>query len=185
VRSAARLLRTQGYEATGMKEIARHSGATLGSIYHFFPGGKQELGAEAIRHSDSEFAAALAATLERHPDPGQAIIACTRLLAAELAESGWVCGCPVSAAALESVGRTPGIEGAAARAFEQWRELVYRKLRHGGLSERNARELAVTVLNTTNGALLACQLARSQTPLLTAGKHLARLVSSYQPKEKP
>ena len=36
---------------TGVKQIVAEAGAPFGSLYHFFPGGKEELGAETIRRS--------------------------------------------------------------------------------------------------------------------------------------
>src|ERR1051326_426676 len=47
--ATADLLRRKGYNGTGLKEIVKASEAPFGSIYHHFPGGKEELGAEAIR----------------------------------------------------------------------------------------------------------------------------------------
>src|ERR1700760_3586083 len=47
--ASAELFRRQGYAGTGLKQIAAESGAPLGSIYHFFPGGKQALADEVLR----------------------------------------------------------------------------------------------------------------------------------------
>ena len=44
--SSAELFRRQGYTGTGVKQIVAAASAPFGSIYHFFPGGKEELGAE-------------------------------------------------------------------------------------------------------------------------------------------
>ena len=49
VESSAELFRRQGYTATGVKQIVTAAQAPFGSLYHFFPGGKEQLGAEAIR----------------------------------------------------------------------------------------------------------------------------------------
>src|ERR1700704_2934259 len=51
VDASAELFRRQGYAATGVKQIVTEAQAPFGSLYHFFPGGKQGLGAEAIRTS--------------------------------------------------------------------------------------------------------------------------------------
>lgn len=181
VLATARLLQRQGYEATGMKEIAREANATLGSIYHFFPGGKQELAVEAIRHSNREYADGLRPGLDSSSDPGEAIIACTRILAEYLRESDWVCGCPVSATALETLGRTPEIQRAVADAYQVWQDLVFDMLRRADIAEDDARALACTIMNTVEGAELACQISRTEVPLLVAGKHLAQLIALYQP----
>src|SRR4051794_5171933 len=46
--SAARLFREHGYSGTGFRDVVAHSNAPRGSIYHHFPGGKAQLGAEAV-----------------------------------------------------------------------------------------------------------------------------------------
>ena len=46
--STAELFRRQGYAGTGLKQILADANAPFGSLYHFFPGGKEQLGAETI-----------------------------------------------------------------------------------------------------------------------------------------
>lgn len=180
VRAASRLMQRQGYDGTGIKQISQEAEATLGSLYHFFPGGKQELAVAAIRHGDEEFADLLRRALDSEPDPAEALIACTRILAEQLSASDWVEGCPVTATALGTAGRAPDIQQAAAEAFARWRGLVFAKLCGAGVAEDDARSLAHTVISTLEGAELAAQVSRDAEPLRSAGEHLARLVRSYR-----
>ncbi|MCP2166074.1 TetR/AcrR family transcriptional regulator [Goodfellowiella coeruleoviolacea] len=179
VQVASRLLQRQGYEGTPIKQIATQAKATLGSVYHFFPGGKQEVAAAAIRHGDQEFAELLHTGLNSTDDLADALVAVTRLLAEALRESDWIDGCPVTTTALETVGQQSDIQQACAEALRHWQDLVADRFRRGGITEPDATELAGTVVNTLEGAEMAAQVTRSETPLLVAGKHLARLVSSY------
>ncbi|MFJ9546774.1 TetR/AcrR family transcriptional regulator [Streptomyces erythrochromogenes] len=181
VRTASRLMQHGGYENTPVKQLVREAEATLGSLYHFFPGGKQELAVAAIHFGDEEFAALLRAGLAARPDPAEAVEAVTGLLAEALEASDWRDGCPVTATALETVGRLPDLQAACARAFAHWQELVAAKLLASGYPEEEARDLAITVINTLEGAEMTSQVTRSRTPLLVAGRHLARLVASYAP----
>ncbi|MET9297359.1 TetR/AcrR family transcriptional regulator [Streptomyces sp. NPDC003077] len=180
VRATSRLMQRQGYEGTGIKQISKEAGATLGSVYHFFPGGKQELAAEAIRHGDREFAEMLREAMESADDPAEAVAGCARTLARELHASDWIDGCPIAATALETVGRTPGIQEAVARAFENWQRIVYDKLCAAGFAEEVARDLAYTVISVLEGAELSAQVSRSERPLMAAAEHLARLIASYR-----
>ncbi|MFC9294457.1 TetR/AcrR family transcriptional regulator [Streptomyces sp. NPDC057011] len=179
VRTASRLMQHGGYENTPVKQLVREAEATLGSLYHFFPGGKQELAVAAIHFGDEEFAEALRAGLATHADPARAVEAVTVLLADHLAASDWRDGCPVTATALETVGRLPELQAACAQAFAHWQELVAAKLLASGYPEPEARDLAVTVIATLEGAEMTSQVTQSRTPLLVAGRHLARLVGSY------
>src|SRR2546430_10088675 len=51
VQSSAELFRRQGFASTGVKQIVAEASAPFGSLYHFFPGGKEQLGEEVIRWS--------------------------------------------------------------------------------------------------------------------------------------
>ncbi|WP_405397047.1 TetR/AcrR family transcriptional regulator [Streptomyces microflavus] len=177
--AAARLLQRQGYVGTGIKQIATESQSTLGSIYHFFPGGKEAVAVAAIRYSDQEFAALLKGALDGEDDPAEAVLSCTRQLASGLRESGWVDGCPVTAAALETLGADSDIQQACADALNSWERLVLDKLVGCGFPAQDARELATTVISAVEGAEVTAQVNRSEEPLLAAGRQLARLIRSY------
>ena len=47
--TASALLERQGYAATGLNQIVRESGAPKGSLYHYFPGGKDEIAVESLQ----------------------------------------------------------------------------------------------------------------------------------------
>ncbi|MFJ3518669.1 TetR/AcrR family transcriptional regulator [Streptomyces sp. NPDC090131] len=181
VRTASRLMQRGGYENTPVKQLVREAEATLGSLYHFFPGGKQELAVAAIHFGDEEFAGLLRIGLAAHPDPARAVEGVAVLLAQALEASDWRDGCPVTATALETIGRLPELQAACATAFANWQHLVAAKLLASGYPEPDARDLAMTVINTLEGAEMTSQVTRSRTPLLVAGRHLARLVASYGP----
>jgi TetR/AcrR family transcriptional regulator, lmrAB and yxaGH operons repressor len=50
ITGAAQLLAERGLLASSFSEVLDRTGAPRGSIYHHFPGGKDELVSEAIRH---------------------------------------------------------------------------------------------------------------------------------------
>ncbi|MFJ8049082.1 TetR/AcrR family transcriptional regulator [Streptomyces luteogriseus] len=180
VRTASRLMQRQGYEGTGIKQISREAGATLGSVYHFFPGGKQELGAAAVRLGDEEFTELLRETLDAEPEPEKALPALAASLAQGLRDSDWLDGCPVTSTVVGTASGAPGIQQAAAEAFARWRSVVAGSLVAAGFAAPDAADLSHTVIATLEGAELASQVARSEAPLEAAGRHLARLVASYR-----
>lgn len=179
--AAARLLQRQGYVGTGIKQIAKDAEATLGSVYHFFPGGKEAVAVAAIIHSGEEFAEMLRAALGKADDPGAAIEACAAELAVGLRDSGWIDGCPVTAAALETLGTDSEIQRVCAAALGGWERLVEEKLLGSGFAARDARDLATTVISALEGAEVTAQVSRSEEPLRAVGRQLARLVGSYGP----
>ncbi|MCA6090980.1 TetR/AcrR family transcriptional regulator [Streptomyces sp. SCA3-4] len=177
--AASRLLQRQGYVGTGIKQIAGEAQATLGSVYHFFPGGKEAVAVAAIAHGDQEFSALLRAALDSEEKPAAAVEACARQLAEALRVSGWVDGCPITAAALETLGTDSEIQRVCAAALRGWEQLVHDKLLGSGIPAGDAQDLATTIISALEGAEVTAQVIRSEEPLWATGRQLARLVGSY------
>jgi TetR/AcrR family transcriptional repressor of lmrAB and yxaGH operons len=51
VETASRLFRLRGYDGIGLNDILKESSIPKGSMYHHFPGGKEELAVAAIQHT--------------------------------------------------------------------------------------------------------------------------------------
>ncbi len=64
VQTMARLLRDQGYTATGRAQLLAESGVSNGSLYHHFPGGMQALAEAALEASGQAVADALRGALD-------------------------------------------------------------------------------------------------------------------------
>ena len=57
-------LRQHGYAGTSMQTLLRETGVSSSSMYHFFPGGKEELVAAAVRRSGLNAAQRIARRLQ-------------------------------------------------------------------------------------------------------------------------
>jgi TetR/AcrR family transcriptional repressor of lmrAB and yxaGH operons len=77
VQTMARLLRDQGYTATGRAQLLAESGVSNGSLYHHFPGGMEELAEAALEASGQAVADALSQALDGAPN---AALGLTRFL---------------------------------------------------------------------------------------------------------
>ena len=103
VEVAREVFREQGYAGTGLKQITAAGGAPWGSLYHFFPGGKEQLGAEAVRHSGDRYLRLFDLVFERaEQDVVQSVRDFFALSADALRKSDWSDGCPIATVALEA-----------------------------------------------------------------------------------
>ncbi|WP_264024704.1 TetR/AcrR family transcriptional regulator [Mycolicibacterium insubricum] len=66
--SATDLFSRQGFGATGIKAVLAAAEAPYGSLYHFFPGGKQELGAAALAYGGERYRVILASVYPENSD---------------------------------------------------------------------------------------------------------------------
>src|SRR5580658_3361179 len=101
VQTMARLLRDQGYTATGRAQLLAESGVSNGSLYHHFPGGMEALAEAALEASGRAVADALREVLDRAPNAALGISKFLDIAAGPA--GGETCpGCPIAPTALES-----------------------------------------------------------------------------------
>jgi AcrR family transcriptional regulator len=175
VTGAADMIRRRGLSATSIREVAKHAGTPLGSTYHYFPGGKNQLATEAVRWASDTVSGVLAAKLRQGPVDGlKAFFALWRQI---VTETGFQAGCPVLAVSIEE---TTGGEAltAAAEAFTRWSAQLAGSLRDHGVAEDRARSLARLVVAAAEGAVAMCRAQRDIQPLDDVATELTALLES-------
>ncbi len=167
--TGAELFRRQGFAGTGVKQIVAEASAPFGSIYHFFPGGKEQLGEEVIRSSGELYGR----LIELFFTPGADPVAATRAFfagaAATLVESDYADACPIATVALEVSSTSEPMRVACAEVFESWIVLLAERLREAGLTKARSRALAISMFCSLEGAFVLARAQRSTEPLELAG----------------
>ncbi len=173
--ATGRLLRRQGYAASGLNEIVALSGAPRGSLYFHFPGGKEELAAAAMEKAGAELRVAIAAMMAARPRASQAVGDLIEALGSGLEASGYRDGCPIATVALEAAGTSEPLRLAADRVFSAWVGEIERALAAEGMSPERARPRALLMLSAIEGALLLARARRDLAPLRAVREELAAL----------
>ena len=174
VETSAELFRQQGYSATGIKQIVTAAQAPFGSIYHFFPGGKEQLGAEAIRVSGALYQQLIPAILDPAPDLVTGIRNFFAGAAAHLEETDFADACPIATVALEVSITSETMREACAEVFESWIAAGAARHEGAGIASERARELTIAMLSALEGAFVLARAQRSAQPLLIAGEMIAQ-----------
>jgi TetR/AcrR family transcriptional regulator, lmrAB and yxaGH operons repressor len=170
VRTAMRLFRRQGYASTGLQQILSESGAPKGSLYHYFPSGKEALGEAAIELAGGMIREMLADLAARHAEPTAFLRAYCKVMAGWMEESRFHSGCPVATTLLETAPQSPTITAAGQRAVDGWIEVVAGVLSNGGMERRKARSRAQLIIAAMEGALILSRIRRSSRPILDVAK---------------
>jgi TetR/AcrR family transcriptional regulator, lmrAB and yxaGH operons repressor len=181
--ATAELFRRQGYTGTGLKQIVGHGAAPWGSLYHFFPGGKEQLAAEAIERSGRRYQRLLQMVLAG-ADPPSGIRDFFRLSAQALEASGYADGCPIATVALETANRTDTLRQACANVFQSWLATIIVALTDWGVQPAQAGQLATHALATYEGATLLSRTLRTTSPLTASGELTAQAVAAA-PRQPP
>jgi TetR/AcrR family transcriptional regulator, lmrAB and yxaGH operons repressor len=153
--AAAVLLAKEGYHATSFAEVIEASGAPRGSIYHHFPGGKDELVEFALERQGTRVIAGLD-RLEGHA-PGEIVERFAAWWRIGLERTGFAVGCSL-VAVTASAG--PGdLRVDAGTLFERWIARLAALLHGAGVDAAAAASFAAELLAAIEGAVV---IARAQ-----------------------
>ncbi len=179
VYTAVQQLREHGVEGTGLRPLVAAAGAPWGSLRHYFPGGKQQIVAEALTWS-CDFAASVvhAYLASGRPTPRGLLDAVIRWWIEDLERRDFARGCPVASAVGDAAPTDTVIRTAANDALETWRAAIREGLVRCGLRPEDADELATVILAALEGAILLARAGRSTEPLRVVERRLAPLLES-------
>ena len=168
---AAELLSRAGVAEASFRNVLAHTGAPRGSIYHHFPGGKDELVSEAMRHIGGRLVGALRRTPVGSPD--DVVVTFAGLFRRLLVDSSVEAGCAV-AAVVSSAG--PGSEpsAAAAQVLRAWRRELEALFATAGVASARCPSLAALTVATVEGALV---LARADGDVATFDAAITELAA--------
>lgn len=181
IRTAARLFRERGVTGTGILTVLAEAQAPRGSLYHHFPGGKEQLTVEALHYESDRVSQALRAVLTDDVDEAAALALFAEALASDLERSGFRLGCPVSTATLELASDDEAVRAVCASTYETWTRLLADHLVRLGRPEGPARDRAELVLCAFEGALLLARASKDGDVL----RRTARGLAPHRDEDRP
>ena len=168
--AAGALFGRYGYAATGVKAVLAAADAPYGSLYHFFPGGKQELGVAVVERGADLYRELVEAL---YP-PGADVVAATAAAFADAAvlleETDFADACPIATIALEVASSDEPMRQAAAAGFASWLAVLEERFTAAGMTPERAADAAVELFCLLEGAFLLVRTSRSAEPLRTVGR---------------
>jgi AcrR family transcriptional regulator len=172
------LFRRQGLTGTGVKQILARADAPYGSLYHHFPGGKDQLAAETIARAGEYYGRLVAGKLAEHADTVEALRAAFHDAGVTLVETDFADACPVETVALEVASTNERLRVATADVFDSWVGFLAAYLTAGGVDPDEAPSLALTILSALEGAFVLARSNRRTDALDACGDAMAKLVEA-------
>ncbi|MFO7635584.1 MAG: TetR/AcrR family transcriptional regulator [Caldilinea sp.] len=177
VETTARLLEMQGYHGTGLNQIIRESGAPRGSLYYYFPAGKEELAAAAISEQGAAMQAHTAAILSEVAAAVEAVDRVLEGMVEHFGASHFCGGAPLAAVALETSACSERLRTSCAQAYGGLSVEFEQKLIAGGFAPERARRLATIIVASIEGAIILCRTQQSAEPLALVRQELRVLLT--------
>jgi TetR/AcrR family transcriptional repressor of lmrAB and yxaGH operons len=181
--TTVRLLRTQGLHATGMNQILKESRAPRGSVYHHFPGGKNQLATAALRAAGQTVVRKIESALNGAADIRQALEGYVDLYAEEIQESGFNRGCPVANVAMDASANSEEFREICSDIFTSWQVPIAQRLMREGFNRNDADDFAEFLLAAIEGAVILGRARRTTAPLHRIKQKIALLLAAHSRRE--
>ncbi|HUE75328.1 MAG TPA: TetR/AcrR family transcriptional regulator [Chloroflexota bacterium] len=173
------LLEQQGYYATGLNQIVETSGSPKGSLYYYFPDGKEELTVEAIRRAGKIVLARIQSSLATVDEPGEAIRQFVLAIAGHVEAAEYRVGGPITAVAMETAATSPRLNEACREVFRLWHGAFEEKISQTVHPPERASQIASIVLAGIEGATVLSRTYHSPEPLERVAKELGLLLQGF------
>jgi AcrR family transcriptional regulator len=170
---AALLISQRGVQGTSFSEVLELTDTPRGSIYHHFPGGKDELVAEAIALLGSVVSERIRNTEADRPEQ-----------VAEAFSKGWrefveatdlKSVCVMSAVTVGAGADSEELLPVVAAAFASWRDALADAYTRTGLGKSDGRRLALTSVAALEGAMIVARAEQSMEPFDAVQRDLVTL----------
>jgi len=149
----ARAFRKHGFDAASLSVITKETGLGKGSLYHFFPEGKEEMARAVLTEVDTWFELNVFAPLREEEDAAGAIADMFDKTEAYFYSGQRVCLFGV----LALVEARERFKGAVRCYFAKWQSALTQALVRDGCDADEAEELSEDAVSGIQGALVLCR----------------------------
>lgn len=178
--TASRLFMVRGYCGVGLNDIIEESGIPKGSLYYYFPEGKEQLAIAAIDNTKTLVLQDIQRVFEGADSPIAALQAYVYELSKAFGEGGEPIGSPIGTIAGEKHSTSEPIRLACAATFEDWQAIYTQKFLEGGYAQEQASSLATVFHALTEGGILLALTMKSGKPLENIAEQIPPLfVNNY------
>ena len=175
--TASSLFANQGYHATGISEILTKSNAPKGSLYYYFPQGKEQLAQEALQKTAEKISTEILDVLAKASTPLEGLQQHLIYIAQKIEKDLFQPNVSISLIALETFSSNEIIRLECERTFQQIQNIYKNSFLKMDLQEEYADFLAMTMVMLTEGAITLSLTKKNTQPLHQLANNLPLLIN--------
>ena len=173
VNGAISLLAEKGVHGTSFAVVTETTKTPRGSIYHHFPGGKNELIEEAVT-SIGQLVTALIDAVEAD-SPSQVVDVFVESWRTVLLANNFASNCAVANASL-GAGDEDSLKASADEVFKKWQHALARAFERSGAKRKDAVDFAAVCLASVEGAMILGRASGSDEVFKALSRQLKKIV---------
>lgn len=166
----------QGYHATGLNELIRKSGAPKGSLYYYFPNGKEQIASEALLEAGRTVSERFRERTALESNSAKAIRDFLYMIAQRMEETKFYTGSTMTMIAMETVTKSKKINAACREGYTMLIDAFKEKMLAGGMEESKARGMAEMIIASVEGAIILSRTYQDANHLRRIADHVFQML---------
>lgn len=179
LKTASEMFFSNGYHATGLNSILKRSESPKGSLYYYFPNGKEELALEAIEVVKNSVREEIRENLFKTKDPIEGIEKVILNVSDIINREEIVKGVTVSLLALEASQTNEILREACAETFKEWESLYEERLKELNISIEDAKNLSKIIQIMIEGAIVMALTKKDNSSLILVKDNIKAIINQY------
>lgn len=175
--AASMLFRKQGYHGTSLSQITKMSNAPRGSVYYYFPNGKEQLAKEAIQQTGIRIKNHIEECLSLFDDAALGVNHWIKRIAEKLEQKEESTTISLVAMSSEVWSNNESLRLMCQEVYNEWEQLYVEKLVHSGYEPKEARRLGTAIQSWIEGAYTLSLVKNNTEPLYIVGEQILKLLS--------
>ena len=177
IHTASFLFANKGYHATGINEILKQSHAPKGSLYYYFPEGKEQLADEALQSAAKQIFTDIESALNGETDIIKAMQNHLLHIAQRIEEDMFQPTVSISLIALETFSSSEKLRKRCEQIFSHMEEIYIDCLEKSNYTPEMANFIAQTMVMLTEGAITLSLTKKTTKPLHQLAANLPKLLN--------
>lgn len=174
IKTASKLFQEQGFSATGLNQIVKESNTAKGSLYFYFPNGKNELAVAAIADASESTENFMAEILKSNEPLLTRMHNLVDAFGTALETSEFHQGCPICTITLEAASTNEPIRIASQEAYMSWTHLLELHLCANNIAD--AKDVASSLISLIEGGLILARASKDTAVLESIKKTVTLLL---------
>ena len=175
IKTASILFATKGYNATGINEILKKSNAPKGSLYYYFPEGKEQLADEALKVLSEKIYLEINQSLDKFNEPLKGFQDHLYNIAKNIERDLFKPNISISLMALETHSFSEKLRLRCEQIFSKIQQIYEEKLIESGVDESSAKFFAMTISILIEGGIILSLTQNTTKPLYDLANNLPKL----------
>ncbi len=173
--AAKKQIRKSGYYGTGINDLLRDTELPKGSLYHHFPGGKDEIIETALEEAAMEMALVFKNAMKGKRTAAQGLSAIVDLYLKDYKNDMLKYGCPLASVSHDVTAGNEALRATCSRLFDFWKEAITSYLIYKGVVIE-AVDKSEKFLIMLEGAIMLSRVQKSDRPLRLVKKEIESLI---------